>query len=359
MGTPMRVLHIAPTGNWAGTEEMVCRLANDTAAQHDVTVMMEPGENASIEQIRSRFQPNVRVIIADTDATPAERMRVVLDEGGVPDIVHAHLRPGLAHAWHLRNLAPVIGHLHVRFFSAQFWWVDAVVCVSPWQARDIPAWFQGEVFLVPNSLAPFEPAGFSEAAAFRDRIGASQTSVVYGSIGRLAAEKGFDLLIKAFRSGFGDDDRLVIVGNGPAADQLHALADGDQRIHFAGYVPSARRLLTAFDVYVSASRLDSFGLSILEAMSVGLPIVSTRARGPADLLHGQPAQLVPVEDIPALRSAMASAITPQKTLRYDLDRYQHDRCAADMHDVYTCLLDPTAPVPACRVSGRTTSSHQR
>lgn len=335
---------------------MVCRIANDTASDHDVTVMMEPGEYISEEQIRGRFDSGVNVIIADADATPAERMKLILDETGAPNIVHAHLRPGLAHAWHLRNLAPVVGHLHVRFFSAQMWWVDAVVCVSPWQARDIPAWYTGDVFLVPNSLAPFEPAGDSEIRAFRESIGATSASTVYGSIGRLAAEKGFDLLIKAFRSGFGTDDRLVIIGDGPEGEHLHALAADDSRIHLPGYLPRARRLLTAFDVYVSASRLDSFGLSILEAMSMGLPIVSTRARGPADLLDGQPAQLVSAEDVPALSSAMAAVRAPQPHRSYRLDRYQHQRCATEMLEAYAHLLAPASPPPACRVRGRTAAS---
>lgn len=343
----MRILHLAPTGNWAGTEEMVCRLANDMGGDHEVGVLMAEGEHIDRAQMRERFDPRVGLVVASEGLSPGEQMRVVLDQLGRPDVVHAHLRPGLAHAWHLRRLAPVIGHLHVRYFSAQFWWTDAVVCVSPWQAHDIPASFTGDVFLIPNSIEPFETAGDDEVAAFRHRLGVGgDNGTVYGSVGRLSPEKGFDVLVKAFRNGFSPDDHLVIVGQGPDEDHLRRLAGDDPRIHLPGYVPRARRLLPAFDVYVSASRLDSFGLSVLEAMSVGLPIAATTARGPADLLQDQPAVLVPADDEEALRSAMTTVAGLPRPVSYDLGRYSHTACADHLAAMYERVTTHTGS-PTC------------
>jgi glycosyltransferase involved in cell wall biosynthesis len=86
-------------------------------------------------------------------------------------------------------------------------------------------------------------------------------------------------------------------------------------------------------------------------MSVGLPIVSTTARGPADLLTGQPALLVPAEDATALRTAMKTAAASDRPVSYQLDRYHHERCAEELIAAYRFLLTRSDP-PACVVRER-------
>lgn len=357
MGTsdPVKVIHLAPTGNWAGTEEMVCRMANELSESHDVGVVMTEGENVDEQMIRSRFDPTVRVLIPQVDTTPGERAAQIVEEFGVPDLIHAHLRPGVEQAWPLRDLAPVIGHLHVRYFSSQFWWVDAVICVSDWQSHDVPANFTGPVFMIPNSIEEFESASSTELREFRRRIDANPQSVIFGAVGRLSTEKGFDTLVRAFRSALGEHDRLVIAGDGSTREALDELSTVDRRIHLLGYVPRARRLLSGLDVYVSSSRLDSFGLSVLEAMSIGLRIVSTDARGPNDLLSMQPAVIVPTDDEPALAAAMEEAarqvLAGDAAPIYDLAAYNHRTCAQNLAGAYDFLLDGGV-APTCLVRDR-------
>jgi len=57
-----------------------------------------------------------------------------------------------------------------------------------------------------------------------------------------------------------------------------------QYVSFAGYRSDARRLMSAFDVYVNCSNYEGVSLTILEAMAAGLPVVATRVGGNAEVV---------------------------------------------------------------------------
>jgi glycosyltransferase involved in cell wall biosynthesis len=97
-----------------------------------------------------------------------------------------------------------------------------------------------------------------------------------GAIGRLAAQKGFDVLLRALVDVPGA--RLVIVGDGEERGRLEALARElgiADRTSFPGWTEEPRRLLADFDVFALPSRFEGFPLSILEAQLAEVPIVAT------------------------------------------------------------------------------------
>lgn len=110
-------------------------------------------------------------------------------------------------------------------------------------------------------------------------------------VGRLAPEKGIDVLLHRLKdlvSG-GADVHLVVVGDGPGRDGLETLVDElDLRacVTFTGYVPreAVFDYYRAADVFVFASLTETQGLVLLEAMSVGTPVVAVAAMGVADLM---------------------------------------------------------------------------
>ena len=339
----MHVLHVVPTGGWAGTEQMVANMANRTVEDARVTVVVREGPNASRSMVRSRFDPRVEVVFTRKGASPgAQAEDVAARLNGAPDVVHVHLRPGAELARALELDAPVIAHLHVRYFSAHFWWTDALVCVSPWQARDVPESYRGPVYLVPNWVEPFEAASERERQQFRQACGVSDRGLLVGAIGRLSEEKAFDILCRAFSKVAGQEDRLVIIGDGPCRDELEEIAALDRRIVLAGYRAESRRLLGALDVFASSSRLESFGMSVLEAMTVGLPIVATRARGVQDLLDGTSAVLVDIDAADDLAHGLAVALDDvrrgNRRVTYALDQYDPSTCALQLRSVYDHLL---------------------
>jgi rhamnosyl/mannosyltransferase len=119
------------------------------------------------------------------------------------------------------------------------------------------------------SAAAADPAA---VAALRARFG----SRVVVATGRLVYYKGFDRLIRIADD---LDASVVIAGGGPLAGELAGLAAGHPRVHLLGDVTDEhlRDVLAAADVFVlpSVNRAESFGISTLEAQSMGLPAVVT------------------------------------------------------------------------------------
>ena len=114
----------------------------------------------------------------------------------------------------------------------------------------------------------------------REQYGLTPQTRVLLSLGRLGKEKNVEELIRYFStlSRFRDDIRLMIVGGGPDAERLHEIADsyllGD-RVIFTGMVdPSLVRQYYALgDIFVCASTSETQGLTYVEALSCGLPLV--------------------------------------------------------------------------------------
>ncbi len=123
---------------------------------------------------------------------------------------------------------------------------------------------------------------------WRHRLGLDD-AIVFLHVGRLAAEKNVDLLLRGFARAcrtLGDRARLVIAGDGPAAPALRRAApDGTV---FVGFIDRSRDLPALYamaDVFLSASTTETLGLVILEAMASGLPVAAVAAGGVADHLR--------------------------------------------------------------------------
>jgi len=95
--------------------------------------------------------------------------------------------------------------------------------------------------------------------------------------------------------------RLVLIGDGPDRPGAHRLAEElgiSDRVAFLGAQESIPKLLNCADIALQPSALESFGLSILEALSVGAPVISTRCGGPEEVVvHGECGYLSEVGDV--------------------------------------------------------------
>ncbi len=104
-------------------------------------------------------------------------------------------------------------------------------------------------------------------------------AIVFGAVGRLYRLKNYSALLEAFASALAaaSEARLVIVGTGDATgltSQAMALGIGD-RVMFTGPRDDVPELLAAFDAFVHPAIAESFGMVIVEAMAMGLPVLST------------------------------------------------------------------------------------
>lgn len=132
--------------------------------------------------------------------------------------------------------------------------------------------------------------------------------------GRLSAQKDFPTLIRALATlRQSRPCRLVILGEGDRRTELADLAqelDVADEIAMPGFRPDVRAWMAAADVFVLSSAWEGFGNVIVEALSVGTPVVSTNCEsGPAEILqHGRIGPLVEVGDHEGLAAAIGRTL---------------------------------------------------
>ena len=129
-------------------------------------------------------------------------------------------------------------------------------------------------------------------------------------VGRLAEQKGVDLLLRAAARTPGV--RFRIAGDGPDRDSLAKLARelGLSNVEFLGQSERVAELLADADVLVAPSRWEGMPNVVLEAMAARVPVVATDVVGTRDLIRNdENGLLVPVDDAPALASAIARMLS--------------------------------------------------
>ncbi|GGG65022.1 hypothetical protein GCM10011415_09710 [Salipiger pallidus] len=149
---------------------------------------------------------------------------------------------------------------------------DKVVAVSAAQA----GWLAGRKLVREERLTVIEP--MVNLSAFRAIRAPAGRPRVIGGIGRMHAQKGFDVLIDAFRQLDDPDLRLHLYGRGPEEAALRALAAGDDRIRFMGFADPALAMREV-DLVAMPSRWEAFGLVALEARAAGRPVVCADTDG--------------------------------------------------------------------------------
>lgn len=178
---------------------------------------------------------------------------------------------------------------------------------------DVEVWGRGV------DLGAFSPTQRSHALRAAYGI---DTSVVFLHVGRLAAEKGADVIVRAFlrarESLPAGAARLIIAGAGPEEDLLRREAGPD--VLFLGVLDRRRtlpRLYASADVFLFSSLTETLGLVVLEAMASGLPVIATPAGGVADHLRDDTNGIaVPPRDSDAMASAIvALTLSAERRMR--------------------------------------------
>lgn len=141
-----------------------------------------------------------------------------------------------------------------------------------------------------------------------------QTGLVVAA-GRLIADKGFDLLIRAFGTvaQSRNDARLKIYGEGPKRAWLQALIDAQglgEMITLPGLTNKLMAEFARASVVAVPSRREGFGNVVVEAMAAGAPIVATDCAGPRVLLAGLThARVIAIDDQPGLTAALLAILS--------------------------------------------------
>jgi glycosyltransferase involved in cell wall biosynthesis len=191
-----------------------------------------------------------------------------------------------------------------RFTVAQCNVLDALVVPSRAMEQALLDYgVQCPMHIIPTGMEMDRFAG-GDGQRFRAQLGIAPGQPVLVHVGRIAHEKNIDFLFRMFaivvRAKPGAV--FVVAGEGPALASCKAYVRSlglAQQVRFVGYLSRERELLDCYragDLFVFSSKTETQGLVLLEAMALGVPVVSTAHMGTADILNPQRGAHIAADD---------------------------------------------------------------
>lgn len=328
----LRILHGLISLDVGGLERVVVSLVREGVRRgHSISVVCIEKRGDLVKDVQSQGAE-----VISLEKPPGRHIEFISRAGAAidrmaPDVIHTHQ---IGAAWYLgtaaarRNL-PIVHTEHgnpfardsgivARFKSrilyrntsrviGEFCCVSADVAAAVSRWRTVP---RKKVSIVPNGIEIDGGTSGSDRETVRQSLGIPMDAQVIGTVGRLAAVKRQDRLIRAAEKIMSRRPSvwLLIVGEGPERSRLRELAVTlgiSDRVLFAGYQSEPLRFLRAMDVFSLTSQSEGLPISLLEAWVVRLPVVCTSVGGiPEVVSDGVDGILVPNDDGPDLERAL-------------------------------------------------------
>jgi glycosyltransferase involved in cell wall biosynthesis len=235
-----------------------------------------------------------------------------------PDIIHAHqfasdFYGSIGAIW---LKIPIISHIHnpdmpqplsrkIARYVLSRWLINYFILTieneSEWFEKNIPL-AKEKISILHNAVDQKNlslPDGFDKKK-MRSELNIPEKNFIIGSVGRIVWEKGYDLLLSAFKNILEKhpDSFLILVGDGPELKKLKNMArklNIFDKVIFAGYRQDAAKWISLFDIFVASSKMESFSLASLEAMHLGTPVIITDHFSSKDILS-RASMVVPCSD---------------------------------------------------------------
>jgi len=204
---------------------------------------------------------------------------------------HTHFRPGLAFR--------LAGGALQRYLDR----LDAAIAVSRACLAPLEGRLRAEFRIVPNGV---DAERFGRGRRLR-RLDDGRLNVLW--VGRVEPRNGLDRMLAAFTIARRTiDARLVVVGDGPLLSRYRARVPAElaDDVLFAGRVVDERPdWYASAHVYCAPTRIASFGVTLLEAMAAGVPVLASDIDGFREVVHdGIEGELLPPDDAAAWSRAL-------------------------------------------------------
>ncbi len=188
-----------------------------------------------------------------------------------------------------------------RFINRMLTRAHTIVCISKEIHEEliVCGFSPSQLAMIPNGVDPsiYSPIRQDERDHLRGQLGLPPKATIALYTGRLIRRKGVDLLLKAWAAvsnGY-PNALLLLVGSGSTSldsveEELRVYVRKhllETTVRFVGEQPSSLKYLQAADLFVFPSRREGMSNSLLEAMSVGLPVLASSIGGNVDLVEHQ------------------------------------------------------------------------
>jgi glycosyltransferase involved in cell wall biosynthesis len=316
----MRSLHIIGSKGPGGAERFYTRLVAALHARGHTVLAVNPPNSQVARELGEKIPQRHVPMRSIMDLVSRWQIRRIIRRFR-PDIVQTYMGRAtrltrLRHGRTPVHIARLGGYYNLKGYRHAHAWIGITQGICDYLVRTgLPA---GRVFHIGNFVPATSPVTRDDLTSLRTSLDIEDAARVVVSTGRLHPVKGFEDLLAAFSllpdTVAGQPLYLVIAGDGPLRDQLHAAADRlgiDRRVRWCGWQNETGPFLELADLIVCPSRKEPHGNVILEAWSHRRPLVSTDTKGGGELItDGVDGLLVPRKDPRRLAAAM-------KELLYD------------------------------------------
>jgi glycosyltransferase involved in cell wall biosynthesis len=361
MNDKRKVMVVLPNLGVGGGERMAIEIVHNIKNPDIVFkfISLYPQEGTVLDQLIKTYDIDIEYL----NKSKGFDWKTVVDldkaiKAFKPDVVHAHLRVMPHLLWPLiknkvetryytvHNLAEKDGAGGMKYVLKTAFKIGKVtpVAISDICKRSIANYYGIDLKNIPCIYNGVDTNRYTRKKSYTEM---DTKSINFVAIGRLARVKNYPLLIEAFRELYQKykNVHLTIVGEGEEIEQIRAQVEREglqNVIDMVGVCSDVRKYLDLAHIYVMSSDWEGLPLTVLEAMSMGLPIVSTKAGGVSDVVvDGENGILVECGDQEALTEAMGRLVE-SKELRDDFSenssklskKYSIENCAMQYERLY-------------------------
>jgi glycosyltransferase involved in cell wall biosynthesis len=330
----MKILQICSARQLGGGEKHLADLANTLARRgHDVFAALAPSSPLLTELPAVPKQNLVELRMRNSlNVSSALKLARFAREHQI-EIVHAHVARDypLAAFVSRRAGARLVLTRHVLFSMSGVHRLTLrrtvrVIAVSQAVADGLRAqgiFDAGKIVLIHNGIDVDRFARAARATRGSEAAGREESPgkrLRVGMVGHLAPIKGQEDFIRAAAivCGLRGDVEFIVAGEDKSQrgehrqsiERLIAELDLNQRVRLSGWVDDIAELLPTFDLFVSPSLSEPFGLSIVEAMAAGTPVIATMSEGAREIIDdNHTGRLVPIGDVDTLAHVIGELLS--------------------------------------------------
>ncbi len=326
------VLHIETIKEWRGGQQQIAYLFDSMLDNgYRTSLVCQPGSKLEW-YAKKRHQPFFSIAMSGEFDLRAAYKIAAYAKNNHFNILHAHsahaLAIGILAKYFYRELIligsrrviPSVRKPLIGPFKYKHPFINKIICISEF-VRQI---------LINDGLDPEKLTTIysgintrkfdhvKPARHFKAELGIPENQLLVGTIAALSGDKDYTNLLEAAGTVLSRHKQVTFcaVGDGPDRTKilrLHKTLGLGRRFIFTGFREDVGALLKIFDIFVLASKKEGMGTSILDAQSVGLPIVATRAGGiPEIVRHGKSGLLVEPQNPAALAEAIGLLISDEQ-----------------------------------------------
>ncbi|MCK5758847.1 MAG: glycosyltransferase [Clostridiales bacterium] len=254
-----------------------------------------------------------------------------------PDIVHTHASLSSRISARFTGNCKIIYTRHCAYSSSAFMksgigrlvgliiakgFSDKIIAISEAVKENLTETGVPEsmIKVMMNGVEPMADLSENDKLAVRKKYNINDDEKVVGMIGRLEPVKGHEFFIKAAKKCIdkGMKTKFIIAGSGGIEVELKELAANlgiSENVIFTGFLKDVAPVVNILDVFINASYgTEASSIAMLEAMSLGKPVVATNYGGnPYQVRNGETGLLVPIKDDDALSDSIMQLLDDSET----------------------------------------------